>query len=127
MRLAYLSTDEVNLALAPEMAFACGVTTHPVWPKDAPPDGEYDALLCDWDSWPAEGRQQLLAGLGGSPPHRPVAVHGYGLTEEQTEALRDRGVAVHSTLHLEVFRLLRQAACPSRLPAPGRRPESKTA
>jgi hypothetical protein len=109
MRLAYLTTEEVNQALAPEMAHRCGVTVHPLWPKDPPPDGEYDAVLYDWDSWPAARRQQLLAGLVNAPPHRPVAVHGYHLTDGQAEALRSHGVAVHRSLRPEVFRLLRQA------------------
>jgi hypothetical protein len=112
MRFAYLSTDEVNLSLALEMALACGATAHPVFPKEPPPDGEYDGLLYDWDSWPAQQQQQFLAELaGGRPPH-PVAVHSYNLTEEQAEALRGHGVAVHRSLEPVVFRLLRQAAGP---------------
>jgi hypothetical protein len=110
MRVAYLSTDEVNQALAAEMALAWGATIHPRWPRDGPPDGEYDALLYDWDSWPAAGRRQLLAGLAGGPRHRPVAVLGYNLTEDEAEALGAHSVAVHRSLHADVFRHLRQAA-----------------
>jgi hypothetical protein len=126
MLVAYLSSDEVNQALAAEMALECGLSAQLVAPKDTL-EGEYDALLCDWDSWPAEGRRQLLAGLDGHAPCRRVAVHGYGLTEEQAETLLGRGVAVHRRLGPEVFRLLRQAARLSRPPAADWRPEAKTA
>jgi hypothetical protein len=53
MRIAYLSTDEVNVHLAEAMAAGCGLTLCPLAPKDPPPDEEFDALLYDWDSWPA--------------------------------------------------------------------------
>jgi hypothetical protein len=109
MRIAFLTTDEVNEARAREMALACGVALFPLAPKDEPPDGEYDAVLCDWDFWPAERRQDLLAGPDGRP-HRPLAVYGYCLDEGQAKALRSRGVAVYVRLRPKVFRQLRRAA-----------------
>jgi hypothetical protein len=109
MRLAYLTTDEVNQALAQEMAPRCGVSLCPLAPKDGPPDRGYDAVLCDWDSWPAERREELLAGLGGLRSG-PVAVHSYSLDAAQADALRSRGVAVHRRLEKEVFQLLCGAA-----------------
>jgi hypothetical protein len=112
MRFAYLTTDEVNGALALETARDCGVALYPLAPKEGPPDASYDAVLCDWDFWPAELRQELLAGQGG-PPYRPLAVHGYNLDEAQAEALRMLGVAVHAGLQPEVFLQLRQAAAPA--------------
>jgi hypothetical protein len=115
MLVAYLSIDEVNQALATEMALACSVTVHPVWPRDPPPNGEYEALLYDWDSWPAERRKQVLEGLADGPPHRPAAVHGYNLTEDEAEALRRYGVAVHRSLRPEVFERLRRAVVLVRL------------
>jgi hypothetical protein len=109
MRIAYLTTDEVNEALAREMARDCGIDLYPLAPKDGPPDTGYDAVLCDWDFWPAELRQELLAEHVG-PPDRPLAVHSYNLDETQAESLRSRGVAVHAVLRPEVFLQLRQAA-----------------
>jgi hypothetical protein len=109
MRFAYLTSDEVNQALALEMAPQCGVTLYPLAPKDGLPDGSYEAVLCDWDSWPAEQRAEFLAALDGLP-HRPAAVHGYYLDDGHAACLRDRGVAVHSSLQLEIFRWLCRAA-----------------
>jgi hypothetical protein len=99
----------VNEALALEAARDCGIALFPLAPKEGPPDAGYDAVLCDWDFWPAELRQDLLAERDG-PPHRPLAVHGYNLDEAQAEALRSRGVVVHAGLQPEVFLQLRQAA-----------------
>jgi hypothetical protein len=110
MRIAYLTTDEVNLHLAEEMAVACGLTLCPLAPKDAPPDGEFDALLYDWDHWPAAQLREVMAALlGGSLPHA-VAVHGYNLGDGRAEALRQHTVAVYRRLQPQVFRFLRRAA-----------------
>jgi hypothetical protein len=106
MRIAFLTTDEVNEALALEMAQACGIDLYPLAPKDGPPDGVYDAVVCDWDSWPAELRKELLAELDDLP-HRPLAIHSYNLDEKQAEILRSRGVAVYAVLRPEVFLRLR--------------------
>jgi hypothetical protein len=54
MPLAYLTTDEVNEALAPELADTCGVALEPLVPEHVPPDAGYRALLIDWDLWPPE-------------------------------------------------------------------------
>jgi hypothetical protein len=113
MRFAYLTTDEMNEALAQELALACSVALDSLTPKDGPPDEGYDAVLCDWDFWPAEHRQELLAGLDG-PPYRPLAVHGHSLDAGQVEALRRRGVAVYVGLGPEVFLQLRGAALSAR-------------
>jgi hypothetical protein len=118
MRVAYLTTDEVNQALALEMALECGVTLFPLVPKDGPPDAGYDAVLCDWDYWPAERRQEFLEGPGGGRPARRVAVHSHNLTDGQLEALRGRGVAVYASLRPEVFHRLRLAPGPDPLALP---------
>jgi hypothetical protein len=127
MRCAYLSTDEANNALALEWAAACGIELFPLAPKDGlpphpthSPSGrvgrvrglpgrEYDAVLCDWDFWPGEVRRELLADLSNGPPPCPLAVHGYNLDEDTTMHLRNQGVDVHRSLHLDVFRRLRLA------------------
>ena len=38
MKLAYLTTDEVNAALAVEMGYECGVTVQLLDPRDGTPD-----------------------------------------------------------------------------------------
>jgi hypothetical protein len=112
MRFAYLTTDEVNQSLAPEMALGRGITLDTLFPKDGPPDRGYDAVVYDWDSWPTELRQAFLAGLEKGPLYRPVAVHGYHLPEDHAEALRSRGVILSRSLQPEVFQRLRRAALP---------------
>jgi len=127
MRLAYLTIDEVNEALALEMARACGVHLDPLAPKDPPPDGEYDAVLIDWDHWPLEVRDKLLTRLRAGPQGHAVAVHSYHLADDQAEVLRGRGVAVHGRLEPEVLRLLCEAvATAEAAEAPALRPDSST-
>jgi hypothetical protein len=110
MRIAYLTTDEVNRHLAEEMAAACGLMLCPLAPKDPPPAGEFDALLYDWDHWPAARQREVMAELlGGSLPHA-VAVHGYNLGDGRAGALRQHTVAVYRRLQPRVFRFLRRAA-----------------
>jgi hypothetical protein len=95
MRIAYLTTDEVNLHLAEGMAAACGLTLYPLWPRESPPDGGFDAVLYDWDCLPQPERQKLLAELLAGPRPRAVALHGYNLEDGQAEALRRHSVAVY--------------------------------
>jgi hypothetical protein len=109
MRFAYLTTDEVNEALAMEMAQACGVALETLVPKEGPPDARYEAVLIDWDHWPPERRAEFLAGLCDGPPPWRVAVHGYSLEDGIAETLRARGVVMHRRLRPEVIRLLREA------------------
>jgi hypothetical protein len=109
MRFAYLTTDEVNHSLALEMAKACKVTLNPLAPKDGPPDAGYDAVLCDWDSWPVEGRNDFVAMLSCGPQPRRFAVHGYNLNDHQLTELLSKGVVVHRVLQTEMFQLLSNA------------------
>jgi hypothetical protein len=112
MRFAYLTTDEVNQSLAPEMALGCGITLDTLFPKDGPPDRGYDAVVYDWDSWPVELRQEFLAGLEKEPLYRRVAVHAYHLPEDHAQALRSRGVILCRSLQPEVFERLHRASLP---------------
>ena len=109
MRFAYLTTDEVNEALALEMALACDVALEPLVPKQGPPDAGYDAVLIDWDHWLPDQRAELLARLHDERLPWRVAVHGYSLQDGLAEALRARGVVVHRHLQPEVLRLLQEA------------------
>jgi hypothetical protein len=109
MRVAYLTTDEVNRELALEMADKCGLTLCPLEPRNGPPTKEYDAILYDWDSWPAEQRQETLAALLAGPLPHAVALHGYGLEDDQVETLRRHTIAVYRRLQPRAFRFLRRA------------------
>ncbi len=109
MRCAYLTTDEVNYALALELAAACGINLFPSAPKEGLSGREYDAVLCDWDFWPVELREEMLGDLSKGPPPCPLAVHGYNLDEDTTMHLRNQGVDVQCSLHLDVFCRLRLA------------------
>jgi hypothetical protein len=113
MRVAYLTTDEVNEALALEMAQACGVALEPLRPTQEPRDAAYDAVLIDWDFWPPEQRAEFFAALCDRPLPWRVAVHGYSLEDGLAEALHARGVDVHRRLRPEVIRLLQEATVPA--------------
>jgi hypothetical protein len=109
MPIGYRTIDEVNEDTARRLARACGVRLYPLWPRESPPDGGFDAVLYDWDCLPQSERQELLAELLASPRPRAVALHGYNLEDGQAEALRRHSVAVYRRLHPRVFRFLRRA------------------
>jgi hypothetical protein len=117
MLLAYLSTDEVNLALAAELAHLYGFTLCPVEPRDPLPGEEFDALLYDWDFWPDDRRRGAQADLLAGPACRPVALHGYNLCDGQAESLRRNGVVICTSLAPALFHHLRQAVLAARVAA----------
>ena len=88
MRIAYVSIDEVNQALAEQMAAECGAVVCNLLPKDPPPDGLFDAVLYNLDDVPRDERPALLEGLRRGEPGQPTAVHGYDITDEQARTLR---------------------------------------
>jgi hypothetical protein len=103
MRIAYLTTDEVNEGLAIEMAARCGATLHPFSPADVSPNGEYDAVLCDWDFLPRSERKKILGRLIRDHHGHAVALHSYNLNRKQVRTLRRRRVAVHRRLKFSIF------------------------
>ena len=117
MRIAYLSIDEVNSALAAEMAERHGISLCVVEPRDGTPGPQFDAVLCDWDFWHARTRPERLADLLAEGLSRPVALHGYGVEDDEAEALRRRGVVLFPALKAEVFQHLRQAVIAARVAA----------
>jgi hypothetical protein len=98
MRIAYLTTDEVNQDLALRLAAGQRARLEVLWPRDEPPDGRFDAVVYDLDCLPACLRQEVLSKLAAASAPWPVAVHSYALTRKQFRALRGRGVAVHRRL-----------------------------
>jgi hypothetical protein len=110
MRIAYLTTDEVNKELALRLAAERQVTVCCLEPRDPPPDGEFDAVLCDWDHWPADQRPKGLDDVPAAPVGPALALHGYGLGQDQARALRRRGVLLFQRLEPKTFLELKRAA-----------------
>ena len=86
MRIAYLTTDEVNLDLARQLAKAQHITLCHLTPREATPGDLFDAVILDWDYWPVESRAETLAALVDGGANRPVALHSYNLDKAQAEA-----------------------------------------
>jgi hypothetical protein len=106
VRIAYVNTDEVNQAVAAQMAVKLGAVVCDLHPKDPPPDGMYDAALYNLDDVPKHQRDDVLEEILRGPATCPKAVHGYDLSEDQAALLRLRGVAVAQRLQLGLFRIL---------------------
>jgi hypothetical protein len=106
MRIAYMNTDEVNEAVAAQMARKLGADVCGLHPTHSPPAGLYDAVLYNLDDVPRHRRRAVLAEILDSLSTCPRAVHGYDLSEDAASALRLRGVAVAQRLQLGLFRIL---------------------
>jgi hypothetical protein len=106
VRIAYLTTDEVNEDLALRLADKCDATLYSVGLRGAPPDGEVDVVLFDWDHLPEDHREKVLARLLKGRRSSALALHSYNLEEAQVQALRKRGVAVFHRLNRRLFRRL---------------------
>ncbi len=118
MRIAYMTTDEVNQAVAARMAAECGAVICARLPEDPPPVGQFHAVLYDMDDVQNHRRGDVVEQILLCPSTCPRAVHGYGITDEQAEALRRHGVAVGQRLHSGLIRSLCKAAKPSRATVP---------
>jgi hypothetical protein len=106
MQIAYLTTDEVNERLATVMAARFGATVYPFSPADVLPNGDYDAVVCDWDFLPRPQRQKLLGQLMRNHSGQVVALHSYNLKGRQVRALRRGRVAVYRRLRPSIFESL---------------------
>jgi hypothetical protein len=103
MRIAYLTTDEVNRTLAVAYGKRYCLTVVPLEPRDGAPDDSFDGVLYDWDYLPPE---LIRYGPSAGPLPRHVAVHGYNLTHRVKAALRRHGVAVFRRLDAAIFKML---------------------
>src|SRR5260370_19668657 len=106
MKLAYISTDEVNQDLAVQLADECGIAVYSVRYVNARRHDAFDALLYDWDSLPWIRRRDIFLASVASATC-PVAVHGFSLDDEIAEALHQDGVAVFRRLEPRIFTTLR--------------------
>jgi hypothetical protein len=118
MRIAYMTTDEVNQSLAAKMAAECGADLCARLPLAPLPDGQFHAVLYDLDDLQNHGCGELVALILGSRSTRLRAVHGYDITDEQSKALRRHGVTVGRRLRFGLIRSLCKAAQPSRATVP---------
>jgi hypothetical protein len=109
MRIAYLTTDEVNKDLALRLAAQWEVMVCPLEPRDPPPDGGFDAVLYDWDHWPADRRPKALTDTLPGPFGPRLALHGYSLEQEQERSLRRSGVLLFDRLDSRTFLELQRA------------------
>jgi hypothetical protein len=99
--LFYLSHDPVNEHFLRRWVEERGGTLCPLSLRDAPPDGECQLLLIDWDSLDVDGRDKYLAGLlAHSGGGRRVGLHSYYLPD--TETMRRKGVTVFERLEPDV-------------------------
>jgi hypothetical protein len=118
MRIAYMTTDEVNLLVAVEIARRLGVSVSMVGIGRPVSTARFDAVLHDLDVVPRDQRSAFLERIGLGLPDRPTAVHGYGFTDEQVDALREQGIAVAQRLRTGLIRGLVRAAQRSRATVP---------
>jgi len=109
MRIAHITTDEVNQALAVQAARPFGAIVTPLGPEEMSTDVRFDAVLFDLDRVPPERRQTLVDEIRSETTALPMAVYGYCLSEEQAGKLRFRGVAVAQRLHAALIRTLANA------------------
>lgn len=102
----FLSHDEVNQNLAPDLGAPYGLDVQTRFLKESLPDGDCQALVVDLDSV-APGRlalQQLLKELNGRSHPYPVAAFGYNLEDDQNMELRAAGIGVFHCLCPAVFK-----------------------
>jgi hypothetical protein len=110
MRIAYINKDEVNRELATRLSAMYGAAIRGLLPNDLPRDGEFDAVIYNIDDIPRALRAALLQGLCHGAPDRPVAIHGYDITDKQLRALRRNGIAAAQRIDADLIRSLCKAA-----------------
>lgn len=92
MRIAYLTVDDVNPALARRWAKRLGARV--VRPRPTRPTPRADALVIDFDHLPVELCRKWVNGVLLRTERRPVLVHGYNIPQPVADALRLRGATV---------------------------------
>jgi hypothetical protein len=110
MRVAYMTTDVVNLDLAYTLAAECDAGLHPLFPKDKSLPEQIAGLVYDLDSLGSQRRREIVEDLLATPLLYPVAVHSYNLEETEIASLQAAGVLVYRRLEAEVLMDVCQAA-----------------
>ena len=93
MRIGYVATDEINGVGRPDGRQVRSDNCH-LRPREVHPDGLFDAVLYNLDDVPRDQQPAFLEELCLGTTDCPTAVHGYGIADEQAQALRRQGVAV---------------------------------
>jgi hypothetical protein len=99
MFIAYLTHDEVNLAVGSKLAASQSAFLDGRWLREGIVSWWHDAALIDLDSLPANERRGVLDQLRAAPMQIPVAVHSYGLESSDVAKLRGNGVRVFRRLN----------------------------
>jgi hypothetical protein len=107
MKIAYVTIDPVNEALAARLAAECRLDLEPLEPRDCR-DG-FDRFVLDWDFLPPQWRQDVLKELKSRPTPAVVALHSYHLDEAEAALLDLRGVKVFRYLSPELLLSLGKA------------------
>jgi hypothetical protein len=105
-KLSVRTTDPYHAGLAEELAGRHGLAVDITFPREPlPGPREADGLVYDIDYLCLDARQrrELLKALAEKPTPMPTAVVGYGLEEDEAEALRRNGVVVASRLDDALF------------------------
>ena len=123
MRIAYVTSDEVNLDWAQRWASTCGCEVIAMSPSDSP-NGDCDATIYDLDFLLPTYGDEVLSVLLSRPLPCPAAVHSYNLRRHQASKLRARGLVVRRRLERELFISLRREV--SRIRAKERRSRMAT-
>jgi hypothetical protein len=108
MRIAYLTTDEVNQELAVRLAEECGAELDLLTLRAPALDTWFDGVIYDWDYLPTWRQQEIMAELLSCPVACPTILHSYNLDAKQKENLRRNGVDVCRRLGAHLFRRLRR-------------------
>jgi hypothetical protein len=110
MRIAYITTDEVNQSLAEKFARRQAHTAVAAPADETPRDAGFDAVIYDLDYLPADVRDDIVETLVMRPCRLPTAVHGYNISPRSAKALHANGVLVYRRLQPGMFRKLAQVA-----------------
>jgi hypothetical protein len=110
IRIAYHTTDEVNLDSATQTAQEYGASLAGLADPDVRPGGSLAALLCDLDRVDSRRGQAIVNELRSRPAPFPVAVHGYDLGDEDMTVLHANGVIASRQFDPEVVRALCRAS-----------------
>jgi hypothetical protein len=113
VQLWYVSTDEVNAAVAIELAARSGVAVILADARRLSPRSQL-GVVCDFDFLPGGYASVCRLVAGG----RLLAVHSYNLRGRRARALRAAGVIVCRRLTARLFRRLKVAGT-SRAARPG--------
>jgi hypothetical protein len=101
--LVILSLCEVHRAQAIDWADRRDMNALWLFPRELQRDLDVDAVVCDWDFWPHQERQQMLTWFEGLARDIPVIVKAYHVAPEDAFRLDRCGAALHAGWGPELF------------------------